>query len=87
MSERDQMMDAGRFRAWGMNEPNYHQCPVGGCNQRVRFDQLMCSYHWLIVPAALRRDVVQSWNRGHVRKDYWERRQLAIDTVNGRVGS
>ena len=48
----------------GQVEPAPHQCPVGGCQQDVRADRLMCRPHWYTVPKPLRDIVWATWRSG-----------------------
>ena len=44
----------------------WHQCPVAGCDARIKRRLLMCFSHWLQVPRSLQREVTEAflaWRR------------------------
>lgn len=42
-----------------------HLCPAVHCPVIVRANQLLCRTHWLMVPPAMRREVLDAWAGGH----------------------
>jgi len=52
----------------GQTEPAAHLCPVGGCQQDVRADRLMCRPHWYQVPKPLRDTVWATWRSGEAAR-------------------
>ncbi len=62
-----------------------HPCPAAGCRvKHLRWDILLCMYHWRRVPRALQAEVYRAWNRGHPDPDYLTVRQAAIDAASGK---
>lgn len=50
-----------RLRSSGAPARRGRRCPVVGCFDPPREGHLMCRHHWLALPAALRREVDDSW--------------------------
>jgi len=51
-------------------------CAVQGCGDPISPRQIMCRYHWFLVPRLLRLEVMRTWldcERGHIHAEKWRR--------------
>src|ERR1700689_3001565 len=52
----------------GQTGPAAHPCPIGGCQQDVRADRLMCRSHWDQGPKPPRDTVWAPWRSGEAAR-------------------
>ncbi len=64
-----------------------HKCEAKGCTKDTKPDQLMCFYHWRLVPIALQRAVWNAWEKyGAFTDAHNKAKEAAINAVARKEG-
>lgn len=64
-----------------------HRCEAKECPKETRPNELMCFYHWRMVPRALQRAVWLAWEQhGSFTDAHNAAKQAAIDAVARKEG-
>ena len=77
---------------WGMDElgrqianrrEDYAVCAIRDCEVQTRFRQTLCTSHWMLVPAGLRRHISKCLRKNDMVPDitHWELEKKAVGFV------
>lgn len=65
-----------------------HACPVAGCQvDDLKRHQPLCTPHWDLVPAEVKKCQHESWNGGSPDRIYHEILGIVVRGVNRKIGA